>query len=90
MDSKEDILRQILRARPILNGTRDQGEHQLFVAVDELVKRPLVAETAPLDELALVDGVIHSLRRHCWSIRLHVLLQLHYTCPAPTNRSYVE
>ena len=38
MDAQEDVLRQILRARSILHRARDQREHQVLVAIDQLLK----------------------------------------------------
>ena len=55
MNAQEHVLRQIFRARPVLDRARDQGEHQIFVPIDQLLKCAFVAGTAALDELALVD-----------------------------------
>jgi hypothetical protein len=57
VNPQEDVLRQILRARAILDRTGDQGEHQVFVPVDQLLEGALVAASAALDELALVHGL---------------------------------
>ena len=55
MDPQEHILRQIFRPRSVLHRARDQGEHQILVAIDQFLKRAFIAGTAALDELALVD-----------------------------------
>ena len=55
MNPQEHVLSQILGPRSLLNCARDQGEHQILVAVDQLLKRALFAGTAPLHELTLVD-----------------------------------
>ena len=55
MDPQEDILREILGARSILHRPRDQGKHQILVAVDQFLERVLISGPAALDELALVD-----------------------------------
>ena len=55
MNAQEHVLRQILRARPVLDRARDQSEHQIFVPIDQLLKCAFVPGTAALDELALVD-----------------------------------
>ena len=52
---KKNLLREILGPRPILHRAGDQGVHEILVAVDQVLKRTLVAGTAALDELALVD-----------------------------------
>ncbi len=57
MDPQKHILREIFRARSVLHRARDQGEHQILVPIDQLLKRALIASTAALDELALVDGL---------------------------------
>ena len=57
VDPQEHVLRQIFRPRSILHRARDQGEHQILVPVDQLLKRALIAATAALDELALVAGL---------------------------------
>ena len=57
VDPQEDVLRQIFRPRSVLHRARNQGEHQILVPVDQLLKRALIASTAALDELALVDGL---------------------------------
>ena len=57
MDPQEHVLREILSARSILDGPRDQGEHQVLVPVDQFPEGALVAAAAALDELALVDGL---------------------------------
>ena len=58
MDAQEDVLREIFGARSILHCARNQGEHQIFVPVDQFLKRSFIAGAAALDELALVD-IIH-------------------------------
>ena len=55
MDAQEDVLREVLGARSILYRARDQGEHQILVAIDQFLERVLIAGPAALDELALVD-----------------------------------
>ena len=60
MDAQEDVLRQVLGARSILNRPRDQGKHQILVAIDQFLKRVLISGPAALDELALVD-IFHPL-----------------------------
>jgi len=55
MDPEKNLLREILGPRPILNRARDQCEYEALIAVDQLLKRALVAGTAPLDEGARVD-----------------------------------
>ena len=57
MDAQEDVLREILGARPVLHRAGDQGEDQVLVPVDQLLEGALVAAAAALDELALVDGL---------------------------------
>ena len=57
MDPQEHFLREILGAGPILHRAGDQGVHEIFVTIDQLLKRTLVAGTAALDELALVDSL---------------------------------
>ena len=58
VDAQEHVLREILRARSILHRARDQGEHQILVAIDQFLERVLIAGPAALDELALVD-ILH-------------------------------
>ena len=60
MDPQEHILREVLGARSILYSARDQGKHQILVAVDQFLERVLISGPAALDELALVD-IIHPL-----------------------------
>jgi hypothetical protein len=55
MDAQKDLLREIFRARPVLHRARDQGEHQIFVSIDQFLKGALIAGTAALDERSLVD-----------------------------------
>jgi hypothetical protein len=55
MNPQEYVLRQILRARSIHHRARDQGEHQILVAIDQFLERMLIAGPAALDELSLVD-----------------------------------
>ncbi len=55
MDAQEDVLRQILGVRSIDHRSRDQGEHQILVPIDQFLKRMLVTGPAALDELALVE-----------------------------------
>ena len=55
MDAQEHVLREILGARSILYGARDQGEHEILVAIDQFLERVLITRAAALDELALVD-----------------------------------
>ena len=57
MNPQKHVLREILGARSILNRAGDQGEHQILVAIDQLLKGAFVAGTAALRELALVDGL---------------------------------
>jgi hypothetical protein len=60
MDPQEDVLGQVLGARSILYSPRDQGKHQILVAVDQFLKGVLISGPAALDELALVD-IFHPL-----------------------------
>ena len=60
MDSQEDVLDKVLSARSILYRARDQGKHQILVAVDQFLERVLISGPAALDELALVD-ILHPL-----------------------------
>ena len=39
---------------------RDQGKHQILVAIDEFLERAFISGPAALDELALVD-IFHPL-----------------------------
>ena len=57
MNPQEHILSQILGPGSLLNCARDQGKHQILVAIDQLLKCALVAGTAPLYELTLVEGL---------------------------------
>ena len=59
MDAKENVLRQIFGPRLVLDRSRNQREHQILVAIDQLFERAFVALAAALDELALMDGVQH-------------------------------
>ena len=68
MHAQEDVLRHVLRPRPVLNGPRDQGEHQILVAIDQLVERPLLACPAALNEGALTG----------WGERVHRLCVLEH------------
>lgn len=60
MHAEEHLLREILRARAILDCARDQREHEILVSIDEDLERSLVTRTAAFHELALVE--IHPLR----------------------------
>jgi hypothetical protein len=55
MDPQEHLLRKIFRARSVLHRARDQGEHEIFVSINQLLKGPFVTGPAAFDELALVD-----------------------------------
>ena len=57
VDPQEHVLGQIFGPGPILHGAGNQREHQIFEAVDQLLERALIAGTAALDELALVDSL---------------------------------
>jgi hypothetical protein len=60
VDPQEHVLREVLGARSILYRARDQGKHQILVAIDQFLKRVLISGPAALDELALVD-IFHPL-----------------------------
>ena len=62
MDPEEYVLRHIFGARPVLNRPANDGEDQVFILLDQVLKGPFVTAAAALDELALVDKV-HSLHR---------------------------
>jgi len=55
VDAQKNILREIFGARSVLDRARDQGEHEIFVSIDQLLKCPFVPGAAAFDELALVD-----------------------------------
>ncbi len=58
VDAQEHVLREVLRARSILHRARNQGEHEVLVAIDQFLKCLLIAGAATLDELTLVD-ILH-------------------------------
>ena len=58
MNAQKHVLRQILGARSILYRARNQGEHEIFVLIDQLPERVLIAGAASFDERAL-GGRIH-------------------------------
>ena len=60
VDAQKDVLREILGPRSILHRPRDQGKHQILVAIDEFLERAFISGSAALDELALVD-IFHPL-----------------------------
>jgi hypothetical protein len=55
MNAEKHVLRQVLDPRAILDGARNQGEDQVLVAIDQLLKGAFVTGTAALHELVLVD-----------------------------------
>ena len=58
MHAQEDILGQILGAPAVLNRSRDEGEHEVLVAINQFAERIVVARAAPFDECSL-GGRIH-------------------------------
>jgi hypothetical protein len=56
VDAQEHILREIFGSGSILHRPCNQGEHEILVAVDQLLKGPFVPDPAALDERALPGG----------------------------------
>ena len=53
VDSQKNFLREVLHLRLVGHASRNQGEDQAFVLINELPERFIVALPAPFDELML-------------------------------------
>jgi hypothetical protein len=58
MHPQEHVLREVLGARSILNGPRNQGEHEILVSINQFLECVLITGAATFDELALVH-ILH-------------------------------
>ena len=62
MNLQEDILSQVIDARPIRHHPVYQSVHEVLVEIHQLAKRRVVAGSAAVDERAFVVFVVF--RRH--------------------------
>jgi hypothetical protein len=57
MDTKKDVLREVLGPRAIGDSSHNQREHQVLEVVDELLEGARFVAAAAIDKLALADGL---------------------------------